>query len=131
MTKTSNNAIAMVSVDLSHNTKSMLKGCLRMRKLEIKEIGIKSAFKTTLYTTSLPLACMTVIGILLSLLGVLSGNHTLTFVGLPYIIMPVFLVFLYGALSMLIALVYNKLSGKFGGLEITVVDKETGENFRY
>jgi amino acid transporter len=95
-----------------------------MKNLEIKEIGIKSAFKSTLYLTSIPLFLLGIVGILLTIIGVAIGNSALIGAGIPYIFMPILLIFIYGLFAILCALVYSKLAKKFGRLEIKVVDKD-------
>lgn len=95
-----------------------------MRKIEIKEIGIKSAFKATVYFLIIPAAIMLVIGFLVTVIGALAGNGTMALIGLPYIFMSIFMIGIYGALSMLTSLVYNKLTQKFGGLELVIQDSQ-------
>jgi putative exporter of polyketide antibiotics len=94
-----------------------------MKKIEIKEIGLKSAFKVTLYVMIIPVAIMFLIGLFMLLIGLATRQWILVGMGIPYMLMPVFLLGVYGALSMLISLLYNKLSGKFGGLELTIEEK--------
>lgn len=94
-----------------------------MRKIEIKDVKVMSAFKTTIYVTLVPLGFMMAIGLLVTIISILFGNFSLLAIGIPYIIMPIIFLGLYGVFSMLIALVYNKLSSKFGGLEVTISEK--------
>lgn len=94
-----------------------------MKKIEIKEIGIKSAFKSTLYIAIVPLGIMAAIGLLMAIIGVAIGQGQLIILGIPYIIMPFFMMGIYGLLSMLTALVYNKFSTKFGGLELVIKEQ--------
>ncbi|MHA0858075.1 hypothetical protein [Paenibacillus sp. CMAA1364] len=94
-----------------------------MKRIEIKEIGAISAFKATLYIACIPLAIMSLIGILMTILGIVLGQTELLYIGIPYIIIPVFLLGIYGVFSMLIAVVYNKFTKKFGGLEIVIQEK--------
>ncbi|MGO4371658.1 hypothetical protein [Paenibacillus sp. 2TAB19] len=95
-----------------------------MKRIEIKEIGIKSAFKTTIYFSIIPLALMMVIGFIVIIIGILIGNTGAIAMGFPYFITPIFMVGIYGALSMLVSLVYNKLSNKFGGLELVITESD-------
>ncbi|MBP3965099.1 hypothetical protein [Paenibacillus lignilyticus] len=95
-----------------------------MRKVEIREIGTKSMFKTTIYLMIIPMALMAFIGLMITIIGAATGKGTLLVVGIPYLVIPFFLVFFYGALSMLVALVYSAFAKKFGGLELTLVDKD-------
>jgi len=95
-----------------------------MKKLEIKEIGPKSAFKATIYFAIIPLALMAVLGFLIGVIGLAIGKPALLAAGIPYIIMPVILVFVYGLIGMLSAFIYSKLATKYGGLVVTVVEKD-------
>jgi uncharacterized membrane protein len=96
--------------------------------MEIKRIGPRSAFKATLYIASVPLALLMVIGVLLTIVGASIGNTNLLIAGIPYIVMSIFMVFIYGLISMLASLVYNKFAGKYGGLELEVqVEEERTE----
>lgn len=94
-----------------------------MKKIEIKEIGIKSAFKSTLYITIVPLGIMAAIGLLMTFIGVAIGQGQLLILGIPYIFMSFVMMGLYGLFSMLTALVYNKFSTKFGGLELVIKEQ--------
>ncbi|BBH23200.1 hypothetical protein Back11_45450 [Paenibacillus baekrokdamisoli] len=96
-----------------------------MKKVEIVEIGKKSAFKTTMYIMIIPMAFMMLIGLLLFVIGIALGSGTTALIGLPYLIMPVFLIFVYGGLSALAALVYNLFAKKYGGLEYTLKEIDT------
>lgn len=97
-----------------------------MKKVKIKEVGVKSAFKTTIYITSIPLAIMMIVGVFATIIGVASRQEPVTAMMLPFIIMPFFMVLLYGLIGMLVALVYNKLSSKFGGLELNIIENNDG-----
>lgn len=98
-----------------------------MKKIEIKEFGIKNAFKITIYIFSIPLVIMAFIGLIITIIGAFIGNSPMLFMGLPYVIMPFFMLGIYGLLSMLTALVYNKLAGKFGGIELVISEKIENE----
>jgi len=97
-----------------------------MRKMEIKKVGVVSTFKVTIYLMIIPMILMFLIGVLMAIVGAIARETGLLVGGIIYGLIPVFLLFLYGAISMLVALIYNWLSGKFGGLEIYV--KEEDEN---
>jgi hypothetical protein len=99
-----------------------------MKNYEILEVNKKSIFKTTIYIMIIPLSIMAFIGIIMSIVAFASGKKELLFVGIPYIIMPIFMLFLYGLLSMLVALVYNKLAKKYGGLELRIIEKSNQSN---
>lgn len=95
-----------------------------MKKIEIIKIGPKSAFKATLYFAIIPLSIMVALGFLVAIIGLAIGKPGLLAAGIPYIIMPVILIFVYGLIGMLSAFIYSKLATKFGGLEVTVVEKD-------
>jgi hypothetical protein len=95
-----------------------------MRKLEIKSIEAISAFKSTIYVSIIPLALISILGVLLTVIGMSTGETTLTIIGVTYIFLPLVMIVIYGLFSMLGAFIYSKLAAKFGGLEVTVVDKE-------
>jgi uncharacterized membrane protein len=93
-------------------------------KVEIKEVGIKSAFKTTLYLMSVPMGLFLLVSIIMIIVGAALQQREVLFIGIAYLIMPVFMLLFYGVISMLIALIYNGLSSKFGGLELTLKEKQ-------
>jgi urea transporter len=99
-----------------------------MKKIEIKEIGIKNAFKITVYLTCVPLAIMAFIGVIIAIIGAVNGNGTMLAIGIPYTVMPFVMIGVYGLLSMLVALIYNKLSNKYGGLELVINIKNDKTN---
>lgn len=95
-----------------------------MKKVEVTNVTPLSAFKVTIYYSIIPLACMMAIGILMTIIAAAIGQGELLAVGIPYIILPIVLIWIYGLFAMLIALVYNGLAKKFGGLVVTVKDVE-------
>lgn len=98
-----------------------------MKKIEIKQIGPTSMFKTILFIGSVPLALMALIGIIISIIGVASGNTELLYFSVPYVVFPLFMIGIYGLMGMLVAYIYNKFANKFGGLEL-VIDEKSEEN---
>lgn len=94
-----------------------------MKKLEIKGIGTISALKAVTYITIIPAALLFLIGLAMLLIGIAVGEPGLWGIGLAYTIMPVFIVGMYGVISMVIALLYGVLAKKFGGLELIVEEK--------
>lgn len=60
--------------------------------------------------------------------GAVSQSPEILGVGIVYIIMPVFVIFINGLLYMLIAAVYNALANKFGGLEVELENMERVED---
>ncbi|PAB58987.1 hypothetical protein [Anaeromicrobium sediminis] len=91
-----------------------------MKHLEIKRVEPKSAFKTTLYFAIIPIIIMLIVGIGASIVGAAIGESGVSFFGIAYIIMSVFMAIIYGVFGALFAVLYNALAGKFGGLEISV-----------
>jgi len=94
-----------------------------MKRIEIVGIGKKSVFKTTIYLMIVPLSILFVIGFIMTIVSIVSTQPDMLIIGIPYMIMPVFMLIIYGLLSMLVALVYNKLASRFGGLELNIKEK--------
>ncbi|WP_432664087.1 hypothetical protein R9X47_26595 [Wukongibacter baidiensis] len=99
-----------------------------MKKLELKKITPKSAFKVTLYFAIIPVALMILVGIIALLIGIGTRNGGVAMFGGAYLIAPIFMFFMYGAFAALFALIYNVASNRFGGLEI-VVDEEDVDTY--
>lgn len=91
-----------------------------MKNVEVTRIGAKSVFKVTVYLMVIPIAIMVLVGLVTSIIGIATGEYELLFAFLPLIIMPFFMIFGYGLLGMLVAVIYNALSNKFGGLELQI-----------
>ncbi|MCI3920364.1 hypothetical protein MO973_08965 [Paenibacillus sp. TRM 82003] len=98
-----------------------------MNNMEIKRIGAKSAFKATIYFAIIPMAFLLILGLLIAIIGASLGSTNLLIAGIPYIVMPFVLIFIYGLLAMLASFVYNKLAGKYGGLKLQV-ELENGDD---
>jgi hypothetical protein len=96
------------------------KGAGTLRKIEIVDISKKSIFKTTIYLMSIPMSLMMVGGIITIIVSISIGEPTGLILGIPYLIMPVIIILIYALMSMLVALVYNKLAKRFGGLVLSV-----------
>lgn len=94
-----------------------------MKKIEIKKLTIESTFKVTLYLMIIPAILLFLMGLGMLVFGLFTHTIELTIMGILYAISSVVVVLLYGVISMLMALIYNSLSKKFGGLELTVIDK--------
>ncbi|WP_166245230.1 hypothetical protein [Paenibacillus turpanensis] len=95
-----------------------------MKKFEIKKIGPTSLGKATIYIAAIPLSLLFIVGLALVLFGAVSGVTELLMVGIAYTFMPLLMLAIYLLISMLIAVIYNALAGRFGGLEIEMVEKE-------
>ena len=91
-----------------------------MRNIEITNISKKSIFKTTIYLLSIPLALMMVVGLITIIVSIMIGEPQGLIFGIPYLIMPVVIILIYALMSMLVALVYNMLAKRFGGLVLTI-----------
>lgn len=96
-----------------------------MKKIEIRKIGPLSLFKTMMYMVSILLVFMMVIGLITLLIGAVTGSIEAVIFGLIMLIgYPVMFAVIYGIFGTLMALVYNWLAGKFGGLELTIDEKD-------
>lgn len=93
-------------------------------KVEIKSLGAKSMFKTTLYLMSIPVGIMSIFGIVALIIGIAIGDSGMTLAFLPLIIMSFFMILIFGAISMLVSVIYNFFAKKFGGLELTITTKD-------
>ncbi|WP_379138356.1 hypothetical protein [Paenibacillus sp. sgz500958] len=96
-----------------------------MKNIELKKVGAVSAFKTTLYIASIPIAVMAVIGVIVSIVGAALGDASMLAMAIPFVVMPFIMLGIYGLFSMLMAVLYNFMAGKFGGLELVVTEKNT------
>ncbi|RSK26700.1 hypothetical protein EJF36_07410 [Bacillus sp. HMF5848] len=95
-----------------------------MKKMEIKELGLKSVFKITLYIMVIPLILMALIGVIILIVGASIQNTEVSIIGGMYTAMPIFMLFIYAAINVLVALVYNVFSKRFGGLVVIYEEKE-------
>ncbi|MGM7702740.1 hypothetical protein ACSVDE_13510 [Pseudalkalibacillus sp. Hm43] len=95
-----------------------------MKKVLVNKLRAKNMFKITIYLTILPFGIMGVIGLFMTIIGAAIDQPPLLFMGISYIVMPVFLILIYGLLAMLNTVIYNKLSGKFGGMELYLTEEE-------
>lgn len=75
----------------------------------------------------IPLAICLLIGIILTLIAIIMQTEQALFIGIPYIIMSVLMIPLYGLFSMLAGLIYNSCAKKFGGLIIHIEDESDME----
>lgn len=94
-----------------------------MKKIEIKRLGVKSVFKVTLYIMAIPLGLLMLVGLAITLIAVALQRYELLVIGIPYMIMPIFMLGLYGLFGMLNALIYNLGSKYMGGLEVEIEEK--------
>ncbi|MFH0887775.1 MAG: hypothetical protein V1871_01030 [Planctomycetota bacterium] len=96
-----------------------------MKKIEINRVGVLSTWKVTTYMMIFPAVLCFLMGIAFVVIGIVVGQKQMWIMG---IIMgvgyPVALTVIYGPMMMLMALIYNWLAGKFGGLELTIKEEE-------
>ena len=96
-----------------------------MRKIEIRRIGVLSTWKVTTYMMVLPAILCFLMGLAIALIGICSGQTEMIFMGiLMALVYPIMFVVIYGPMAMLMTLIYNLFSGKFGGLKITIKEEE-------
>ena len=96
-----------------------------MKKMEIKKVTPKSVLKVTMYMMVVPAALCFIIGMITALVGVLLQEMETFWIGIGVAVgYPILLVAIYALFSALIALIYNLLAGKFGGLELVVSEKD-------
>ncbi|MFD2614633.1 hypothetical protein [Paenibacillus gansuensis] len=100
-----------------------------MRKIELLEIKKKSAFKTTIYLMSIPMVLMMLIGLISTIVSAGMGEPAGLAFGVPYMIMPVVFILIYGLMSVLVALVYNVFAKRFGGLQVVVREDGPQQEF--
>jgi len=91
-----------------------------MKKIEIKSVNTKSAFKATVFMNLFTMGLMFLVGLILLLVGILLGNVALLGMGIGYLFMPVIGLGLSGLINMVNVLIYSKLAQKYGGLELDV-----------
>jgi hypothetical protein len=92
-----------------------------MKKIEVKKIGPLSLFKSLMYMVSIVIAFMMVIGLVTLIIGAVTGSIEVIIIGLISLIgYPLMFAVIYGVFGTLMALIYNWLAGKFGGLELTI-----------
>lgn len=102
-----------------------------MKKLEVKSVGVVSLGKTTVYLMLIPMVLLLVIGFFALLIGILISQSEVAIFGGIYMVIPIFMLAFYGAISMLIGLIYNWLAGKFGGLEVTLTEPKSVAKFNH
>jgi len=89
------------------------------KKFEIKKIKALSLFKTFLFLAVIPAVILMLFGIVLMAMGVMANDDELVYEGfVGYVANTVLMTLLYGLLTIPVALVYNFLAGKFGGLKL-------------
>jgi hypothetical protein len=99
----------------------------KMKKVEINKFGLGSVFKVMLYLLIIPIILCFIIGMVMLLAGIATKAYEFVGIGILVAIgYPVFFILVYGMFGTLMALLYNWLAGKFGGLELTI--REMDEN---
>lgn len=88
-------------------------------RLKVKKFIPKTVFKAVLMATAIPFIIFAILFILERTLGLtLSGNNAIFLSLLYLLISPI----VYGVIFILLAISYNWLAPKFGGLEVDVDD---------
>ncbi|MFH0888329.1 MAG: hypothetical protein V1871_03890 [Planctomycetota bacterium] len=96
-----------------------------MKKIEIKKFGVLNALKVTTYMMIFPAVLCFLIGIAFVVVGIVVGQKEIWIAGILAMVgYPILLLVMYDITAMLGALIYNLFAGKFGGLELTIKEKE-------
>lgn len=95
-----------------------------MKRVEIRELGISSLVKVTLYFSIIPIALMIIVGVLAFIVGIISGERAAIVFGMLYLAMPIAIIAIYAITTAIGGVLFNALSSKFGGLEVYIKDKE-------
>lgn len=96
-----------------------------MKKIEINRVGVLSTWKVTTYLMIFPAVLCFLGGIVFVVMGIAAGRKEMWIMGiLMGVGYPIFFLVIYGPITMLMTLIYNLFAGKFGGLELTIKEKE-------
>jgi hypothetical protein len=99
-----------------------------MKKVELKKFCVGSVFKVIMYMLIIPIALCFIISLIAIIIGLVTQEYEVVGIGvLMGIGYPIIFVLAYGLFGTLMALLYNGLAGKFGGLELMVseIDEST------
>jgi Ca2+/Na+ antiporter len=91
-------------------------------KKEIKSINGKQTAKVVAITGAWFSLIFTIVGIVMLIAGISSGNEAIKFSGMFYILMPFCYLILVYLFSRLLYYVYNKVAAKFGGAVVDLED---------
>lgn len=92
-----------------------------MKKLQVKRFAPKSVFKSLLWAIAIPYIVIVPIVILCMIYSISSsGGFKILGTILYLLLIPI----IYGLIFMLFAASYNWLAPKFGGLEVSVEEKD-------
>ncbi|WP_373894813.1 hypothetical protein [Virgibacillus sp. CBA3643] len=98
-----------------------------MKQIEIKQLTVGSAIKATIYLMFIPIIIMLLVVAFVVLIGIVQEGAA-ALIALPIMLFgSVLYIGIYIGIVALITLIYNWLAGKFGGLVITVHDKDSIE----
>ncbi|WP_449354621.1 hypothetical protein ACUL41_16955 [Virgibacillus natechei] len=98
-----------------------------MKQIEIKKLTVGSAIKATIYLMFIPIIIMLLVVAFVVLIGIVQEGAA-ALIALPIMLFgSVLYIGIYIGIVALITLIYNWLAGKFGGLVITVHDKDSIE----
>lgn len=95
-----------------------------MKKYEVKRIGPLSFFKTFLYILLIPLTLYLLLGLIILITGFATGDDALISGGLNYLLNTLIIVFLCGLVSVIVPNIYNIFAKYFGGLQLTLEEKD-------
>lgn len=99
-----------------------------MKKIEVRNLGVKSTFKTTIFMMIVPACLILFFGIIMLAVSFFIDDIEIKILAYTYLLLPVVMTVIYGLISMLTALIYNSLAKKFGGLVLSIDDKENEKN---
>ncbi|MFK3936421.1 hypothetical protein ACI2JA_02760 [Alkalihalobacillus sp. NPDC078783] len=95
-----------------------------MKKVEIKKFGIGSVLKSTIYLYFIPIVFIVLIFVFAIIIGAIQDG-AVAFMSIPIMIfMLILYTALYAGIIALMTLIYNWLAGKFGGLVVSIEEKE-------
>ncbi len=95
-----------------------------MKKYEIKSIKTISLLKTFFYILVLPLVLYLLLGTVILITGLVTQDDFFIHDGLQYFLSAVLVVGVLEAVAFLTAVIYNFLAKHFGGLVLTLEEKE-------
>ncbi|WYP28400.1 hypothetical protein NSQ54_09975 [Alkalihalobacillus sp. FSL W8-0930] len=95
-----------------------------MKKVEIKKFGIGSVLKSTIYLYFIPIVLIVIVFAFAIIIGALQEGAA-AFISIPIMLFMLLLyTALYAGVIALMTLIYNWLAGKFGGLVVTIEERE-------
>ena len=92
-------------------------------KQEIVSIDSKQTAKVIAITTALFSLIFTLVGLVMIIIGIISGSEITMIMGLLYFLMPLWYIIIVYLFSRLLYWVYNKVAARYGGAVIELNDK--------